>query len=243
MAFDASDLFNHEGRTCTSCPVKYAVEEVPMVLLEGPRECGKTSLLLQYAFSQAKVGRKVIVLMYRDESATATRATCVPLRACKSCGTPSRSSDETKIWKSIQIKYLSTFSDLTRFVTSIQSLSTVPDLLCIDNYDRFCTHVSIDILLPMNAILYDTAQYLNQSSAITSIFVTAAMESSTSPLNYSRPNALSRWFKLRLKIEKKEQEKFEIVSNRGVNEDPFKTLESFHLLYTFNKADQIFQLV
>ena len=59
------------------------LDNTPMMLLHGPQNSGKTSMLLQCAFSCANRGEKVVVLMFRGKDEP--RGSCMPMTSCETC--------------------------------------------------------------------------------------------------------------------------------------------------------------
>ena len=187
-----------------------------------------------------------MVLMFKDETAE-YRGSCLPITPCPVCKLPSRddSAKAAAIWKSIQIKYLSSLEDLENFINTIHMVDTVPDLLAIDNYDQFFNPAAIpQKVLQMNALLYETALFLSKRTQMIPILV-----SHGSALHMRSLSCYSRWFRLMLNIEKLPNDIYRIMRAGNVNETtgwatshqaliPF----GYSMRYQFNKSKQLFRI-
>jgi hypothetical protein len=101
------DFFSHGNSRCTSSNKSYhQMNRTPgkALFIHGPPRAGKTSLLLQYAFTRASEQYHILLIMFRKES-DQNKPSFVPIAPCEACQHPRRSGMDSQYWRNIQIKY------------------------------------------------------------------------------------------------------------------------------------------
>lgn len=135
--------------------------EEALLFVHGPPRAGQTSLLLQFAFSLAASGRRVVVILPGVSTAsTQEENQVVPISPCDKCGHPIKTGNDNMTWSRISIKcvddcsyaqgdfdgwtngglfprYFSSNSELQRFLCTFHMASDPPSALLIDSFERF----------------------------------------------------------------------------------------------------------
>jgi len=136
------ELFSLACTTCASLRMDFfpscsadAPAPPPRCLVVGPEGCGKTSLLLQYAYALAARERTSLFVCRRERLAASP-----PVRPRDDAATPE--VDEQRM-RHIRIKYVASIEALQELLTSLH-LGEAPHALLLDDLFELCTPSATD---------------------------------------------------------------------------------------------------